>query len=358
MQAIPMPNWSALKKWFEIEARALPWRGSPTPYEVWVSEVMLQQTQAAVVIPYFERWMQRFPTVEALANAPIEEVIKIWEGLGYYARARNLHAGAQAVVHRFQGQLPSSNDDLATIKGLGPYTVGAIRSFAFHQKAVAVDGNVSRVLSRLLLIQEEVDQPSIQKKIRAQLEELLPDEQPWIIMEALIELGARICTKRPHCLDCPLRKDCAAYQQGRQEELPKKKKRPQTLNLQRKVAVIIYNQELLLRVEREKRVMQGLYEFPYAEEGKDLFHEQDPLKYAKWISELSFYKELPLVEHGFTRFRVRLHPSIWKTAEKCFPVGYEWVEWKRLAELPFSSGHRKILSHLHNNEEIHAPITY
>ncbi|NGX59959.1 MAG: Adenine DNA glycosylase [Chlamydiae bacterium] len=138
-----------LKHWFKEEKRNFPWRIAPNPYTVWISEVMLQQTRAAVVIPYFERWMKRFPSIQSLADATVDEVIKMWEGLGYYSRARALHEGARYVVAHYHGKLPSSLQLLQKIKGLGPYTIGAIQSFAFHQKAPAVDGNVMRVISRL-----------------------------------------------------------------------------------------------------------------------------------------------------------------------------------------------------------------
>ena len=155
-----------LKRWFLDQKRDFPWRENPSPYAVWVSEVMLQQTQAAVVISYFERWMQRFPTIQALADAPLEDVIKEWEGLGYYARARNLHAGARYVVENYEGQLPANAEQLYKIKGLGHYTVGAILSFAFQQRKAAVDGNVLRVLARYYGITDDIGKSATVKKCK------------------------------------------------------------------------------------------------------------------------------------------------------------------------------------------------
>src|ERR1700722_10190653 len=183
---MPFFDIDSLKDWFVREKRDLPWRENPSPYAVWISEVMLQQTQASVVIPYFERWMARFPTVAVLAEASQGEVIKMWEGLGYYSRVRHLHQAAKDLMYRYAGDLPRTREGLEGIKGIGPYTRGAILSFAFHQKAAAVDGNVLRVLARYFAIEEEIEKAK--KSITELTESILPEEEPWIVMEGLIEL--------------------------------------------------------------------------------------------------------------------------------------------------------------------------
>jgi A/G-specific adenine glycosylase len=175
-----------LRSWFLSQRRDLPWRENTTPYAVWVSEIMLQQTQVAVVIPYFQRWMDKFPTICSLAAASIEEVIKEWEGLGYYARARNLHAGAQYVVKNHAGELPETEAELRKIKGLGDYTIGAIRSFAFNHKAATVDGNVLRVLARYYGISDDISKMKSVKKFQGLAQSLLPEIEPWIISESLM----------------------------------------------------------------------------------------------------------------------------------------------------------------------------
>ena len=192
-----------VQHWFLQSQRSFPWREDRSPYSVWISEVMLQQTQARVVIDYYQRWMKKFPDIEHLARAPLEEVIKQWEGLGYYVRARNLHKAAQYLVEHHQGIFPSSRELLEKIPGIGPYTVGAILSFAFHQKAAAVDGNVIRVLTRLFAMQEEVQTQSSKKWLWKCAENLLPEKEPWILVEGLIELGATVCTLKPKCSQCP-----------------------------------------------------------------------------------------------------------------------------------------------------------
>ena len=194
----------ALKAWFLKEKRDLPWRENASPYWVWVSEVMLQQTQVSVVVPYFIRWMKKFPTISALAAAQCEDVIKTWEGLGYYSRARNLHKGAQTIVSNYNGKLPKTRNELLAIKGLGLYTANAILAFAFKKKAAPVDGNVRRVLARYDGVYESIDKTKVQKEIQSRAEKLLPERQSYLISEALIELGALICKKKTQLCPMPL----------------------------------------------------------------------------------------------------------------------------------------------------------
>lgn len=333
-----------LKKWFITSRRTLPWREDSTPYAVWISEVMLQQTQVSVVISYFEKWMEQFPTIQDLAIASEETVIKAWEGLGYYSRARNLHAAAKKITIEYGGQFPSDPSILATLPGLGPYTIGAIRSFAFRERAAAVDGNVIRVLSRYFAIQDPVDRPQTLKKISSKAEELLPNEEPWLITEALIELGALVCKKEPNCHTCPLMSNCLAYRDQLQKEIPKKQRRVLTTTLYRLVGVIECGETILLTKGEKGKVMRDLYEFPYiACEGE----ASDPKKVVQVFSELLqrelFYIEpLPKQTHGFTRYQAHLFPHrlIAKEAKR----GEQWVARDKLCALPFSSGHRRILT--------------
>lgn len=336
MQKLPLDT-EALKSWFQKEKRPLPWRECPTPYAVWISEIMLQQTQVSVVKDYFLRWMERFPTIESLASASQDEVIKMWEGLGYYSRARHLHQGAQFLVDHYGGQLPSTHEELSEIKGLGPYTIGAILSFAFHKKAAAVDGNVIRVLTRYFAIMDDIQQSSTKKNIWQIAEKILPDSDPWVIAEALIELGATICKREPSCGKCPLQKDCAARLKGLQQELPKKGKKVEITSLFRNVFVIVYEGKVLLQRGREGKVMAGLYEFPYA----DRMEKGFPFPFsAKKIAVLNE------VEHHFTRYKVTLYPALWKALERIELPDYDWISWQKIKQYPFSSGHRRILKDL------------
>lgn len=341
-------NTKDLIRWFQREKREMPWREDPTPYQVWVSEVMLQQTQVAVVIPYYERWMAAFPTVEALAMASIEEVIKLWEGLGYYSRARNLHAGAQLIVQDFGGQFPDTAEDLVKIKGLGPYTIGAVLSFAFHQRAAAVDGNVMRVLARYCLIEDDISKAKTQKQIRELAEELLPLEESWVFSEALIELGATVCKKKAECGECPLKRGCLAFRHGKTEDLPRKEKRVAITPLYREVPILRHGEDFLIRKVEQGKIMSDLHEFPFFEttEGGMTVDQLLDAVEKKFDITAEYAEPLAEVKHSFTRYRARLRPSLLLSSVRVERGSYQWVSKKELTQLPFSAGHRRILAQL------------
>lgn len=344
----PIYDWSSLYRWFQAEKRALPWRETGDPYAIWVSEVMLQQTQVAVVIPYFHRWMARFPTITALADAPIDEVIKLWEGLGYYARARHLHAAAQQIVAQFEGRFPSEERDLKTLKGLGPYTIGAILSFAFHQKRAAVDGNVLRVLSRYFGIEADIARPETVRQIRLLAQEILPAHEPWIATEALIELGALICQKKPRCAQCPVQQSCRAFEMGQAEYLPIKSQRQRIESLHRSVAVIQWGTHFLVRRGKPGGVMADLYEFPYIEApigGMTPIQLQENIREAYALTT-TVEAILPCVTHHFTRYRASLYPVRLKSHSMSPVEGLEWQPHDHLEQLAFSAGHRRIWQQL------------
>lgn len=338
-------NTHPLLIWFQSQKRDLPWRNTNDPYAIWVSEVMLQQTQVSTVIPYYLEWMQRFPNPTSLANALLEDVIKAWEGLGYYSRARNLHEGAKYFVKQYDGQIPNNEQDLQKIKGLGPYTIGAILSFAFHQKKCAIDGNVVRVLTRLFGITEDPKKTATQKRLHALNESLLPDDQPWIVMEALIELGALICQKKPRCHLCPLNKECHAFQNDLTDQIPYYLKRPKITDLKRAVALIISEDHILLKKETEGKIMSDLYEFPYIDLHTDENPQKSLEKALKKVFKLPvrFVNTLPQQSHHFTRFRAALFPFLFELQEMKSVSGYLWTSLNTLTNLPFSSGHRRIL---------------
>ena len=344
----------SLKSWFLLHKRSFPWREQSSPYAVWISEIMLQQTRASVVVSYFEKWMQKFPTIFDLANSSIEEVIKTWEGLGYYSRARNIHAGAKQIVLLYNGELPKTEKELQEIKGLGPYTIGAIRSFAFHQKAAAVDGNVIRVLTRYFMLKDDISKQKTVKMLREKTLQLLPNEEPWIVSEALIELGATICNKKASCSKCPIKKGCLSFKQGDVNALPYKSKKIIIEPLYRRILILNYKNHWLIKQVDEGEIMSGLHEFPYIElknklEGKEkkVMEKERVVENTfikKWGIDLLSSKELKAVQHSFTKFRVTLYPVIYKIANQPKISGYKWVKEEKLINLPFSSGHRKIIN--------------
>ncbi len=226
----------ALITWYLEEKRDLPWRRTSNPYHIWVSEVMLQQTRVDTVIPYYERFIEKFPTLADLAYAKEEDVLKLWEGLGYYSRARNLQTGVKEVVEGYGSKIPDNRKEISKLKGVGPYTAGAVLSIAFGVPEHAVDGNVMRVLSRLLLIEEDIAIPRTKKIFEDVVMMLIDKEDPSSFNQGLMELGATICTPRPRCLLCPVREFCTAFHEGKQEDLPVKSKQ-----VKMKTVPVIFN---------------------------------------------------------------------------------------------------------------------
>lgn len=326
-----------LKSWFLEVQRPFPWRVSRTPYAVLVSEVMLQQTQAVRVVEYFQRWMERFPTLQDLALASEEEVIKLWEGLGYYSRARSLHKAAQILTSHF----PEDAESLLLVPGIGPYTAGAIRAFAFRQKATAVDANVLRVLTRLFEFDGEVDKEQHRQQLSQRLFSLLPDHEPYVVMEGLIELGALVCKKKPECSLCPLQAQCGAFQNETQEDFPKKKVPPKTIQLYRNVFVIQGPLGFLVRKTPDGEVMAGLYQFPFIEVLENGDKSTVVLSLPLAIKPIC---DLTVVKHGFTRYQATLYPTYYITHDFCCPAGYEWRALQELQQLAFSSGHKRIMA--------------
>ncbi len=333
-----------LRAWFLENRRLLPWRGNPSPYQVWVSEVMLQQTQASRVCLFYQRWMERFPTIEALALASEEEVLKYWEGLGYYSRAKALHQAAQELTKNFQAALPSCEQQLLSVKGIGPYTSAAIAAFAFHQKTAAVDGNVVRVLTRLFAISDDISKPRVQRQLRALANTLLPDHEPWVIAEALIELGACVCRPKPECAGCPMQSVCKGYQNNQQQQLPFSSRKTKYESLFREVAVIRRGDHFLLRQGKAGQACAGLFEFPYFEcAASGLSSDVVIEKIREGLGlQVQFCSVLDEENHSFTRFRVTLYPKLFDATQERVRDAV-WYSRKEIEKLTFSSGHKRIL---------------
>lgn len=338
----------ALRKWFLENARDFPWRQDRTPYKVWVSEMMLQQTQANVVVPYFIRWMEQFPTIEALAQADLDTVLKAWEGLGYYSRARFLHQGAQHILDNHQGIFPSDLVDLKQIKGIGTYTCGAILSLAFGKKIAAVDGNVIRVLARYYGISDDISKPTTVKMITSFAQEILPDRSPGEINEGLIELGATLCKKqKPQCGKCPIKKSCKAYLHGTVDKIPFKSSKVKITQISRTVLLIKFDNYYLVRRVKSGEIMSDLYEFPYFESAESL----DLVREIKRSFKLQVEPQqcFPEVKQSFTRYRATLFPQLFIAKQKPVISDYEWLTTSEMAQKAFSSGHRKILEGLRDS---------
>ena len=257
-----------LLRWYDAEKRDLPWRRGRDPYRIWVSEIMLQQTRVETVIPYYEAFMRKFPTLKALADAPEEDVLKAWEGLGYYSRARNLHAAVRDVCELYGGEVPDDPAAVASLRGVGPYTAGAILSIAFNRPEPAVDGNVMRVLSRFFLLEDDVAKPATRVKVENLVRQLIPDGRAGDFNQALMDLGATVCTpKNPGCLTCPVMERCEGRLQGRERELPVKAKAKKPRTEYRAVALVEGTGEhagkLLIRQRPSSGLLAGMWEMPH-----------------------------------------------------------------------------------------------
>lgn len=262
-----------LIRWFEKEQRDLPWRKDNDPYKVWVSEIMLQQTKVDTVIPYFNKFIEQFPTLEALAEADEEEVLKAWEGLGYYSRVRNLHAAVKEVKERYGGKIPDNPEQFSKLKGVGPYTTGAVLSIAYGIPEPAVDGNVMRVLSRIFLVWEDISKTGTRKLFEAIVRKIISKENPSYFNQALMELGALICAPRnPACLLCPVQAHCRAFHEGMQAELPVKTKKASVKQVAIAAAVLKdAHGKILIHKRDGAGLLANLWEFPNCE----VIHSQE-----------------------------------------------------------------------------------
>lgn len=254
----------ALLFWFDRHARILPWREEPTPYRVWISEIMLQQTRVEAVKPYFERFLQAFPDIEALAAAEEDRLLKMWEGLGYYNRVRNLQKAAQEILNRFGGQMPGDYEELQTLPGIGSYTAGAVSSIAFGRKAPAVDGNVLRVISRVTASRRDIAEAATKKQMETLLLTVMPEDKPGEFNQALMEVGATVCIPRgePLCGECPFSSLCLGYRHGLTGEIPVKKAAKARRIEERTVFLVYDGERVLVRKRPAKGLLAGLYEFP------------------------------------------------------------------------------------------------
>ncbi|GER67170.1 adenine DNA glycosylase [Weizmannia acidilactici] len=298
-----------LISWFEREMRDLPWRRDSDPYKIWVSEIMLQQTRVDTVIPYFQRFMEKFPTLEALADADEDEVLKEWEGLGYYSRVRNLHTAVKEVQEKYGGTVPKTPKEVAKLKGVGPYTAGAILSIAYGQPEPAVDGNVMRVLSRILSVWEDIAKPSSRKIFEDAVRKLISHENPSFFNQALMELGALVCTsKSPSCLLCPVRDHCRAFAEGTTEVLPVKSKGKKQKQIQLAAAVLEDGDgRIVIHKRPGKGLLANMWEFVQTEESSFLPARQVLKDY---LSE-EFGIEAELETDYFTEIRHVFTHLIW-----------------------------------------------
>jgi len=344
-----------LLSWYQASFRQLPWRETSDPYAIWVSEIMLQQTQVVTVIPYYERFLARYPTIQALAEASLDNVLKTWEGLGYYARARNLHQAARKILAEHHGQFPDSLKAIQDLPGIGQSTAGAILTFAFRDPHPILDGNVKRVLSRLYAIEQSVQDPAVIQDLWAKSKALLPEnpEQAYAFNQALMELGATLCTpKRPQCSECPWQADCQAFATGKQETLPVKPVKKPTPHYTIGVGVIYKEHRVLIALRPEQGLLGGLWEFPG---GKCRPDESLKDCVAREILEetgliVCVGAKITSVNHAYTHFKITLHAfECDYLSGEALPKASQALKWVGLDEIDhyaFPKANQKVLAAL------------
>ncbi|MDD6571103.1 MAG: A/G-specific adenine glycosylase [Thermoflexaceae bacterium] len=333
-----------LLDWYHVNARILPWRKNKDPYRVWVSEIMLQQTRVEAVIPYYERFMQNFPDIQALAQGDEELLLKLWEGLGYYSRAKNLQKSAQIICREYQGKFPVDYQTILTLPGIGEYTAGAISSIAFEKPVPAVDGNVLRVITRITEDGRDIQDAKLKSQITQELREIYPKTQCGDFTQSLMELGAMVCVPNgaPKCEACPLNALCGAYKNHAQMLYPVKKKKGER-KIEKKTVLILYHEDAVALNRREGTgLLSGMWEFP------NLDGEKSVKEIKEYLGERGILvkktKKMPEKKHIFSHVEWHM---------KCFEVwcdsvsednGYTWVTAEQLEkEVALPTAFKKIL---------------
>ena len=314
-----------LLTWYDANKRDLPWRRSKNPYHIWVSEIMLQQTRVDTVIPYYERFLDWFPTVESLANAPEERLLKVWEGLGYYSRVRNMQTAARQIMSDFQGEFPSTYEGLSSLKGIGPYTAGAISSIAFNLPQPAVDGNVMRVLARLFEVNHDIGNPSNRKIFQAMMEVLIDPDRPGDFNQALMDLGSDIeAPVNPRPEESPVKEFSAAYQHGTMDRYPIKAPKKKPIPIYLKVLVVQNSQgQFLLEKNESEKLLAGFWHFPLIE--VDEFSDQ--------TQDLDLFSQV-------AESILQLGPSPQESFEQDYDLEVDWQDL-RFEEVKHVFSHRK-----------------
>lgn len=346
-----------LLHWFAANMRDLPWRRDYSPYRVWVSEIMLQQTQMDRGVAYFTKWMRQFPDISSVAQASEDTLLKAWEGLGYYSRVRNLHKAACKIMTEHGGIFPSEYDAIRALPGVGDYTAGAIASIAFEHDAVAIDANVERVFSRLFDIDTPIKQRENVSFVQKTVQELLPKGRAREFNQALMELGALVCSKKARCAECPVQQWCEAYRLGIPEERPVTAPRKAIVALEVATGLLEHSGRIFIQKRPEMGVWAGFWEFPggCVEEGETA---EEAIR-REFMEELEFdvstREKIALVKHGYTTYRVNLHcyllglkngdeTPVLHAATEC-----RWVSFDELDNYTFPAGHRKLIDLLRSS---------
>ncbi|MBF0523316.1 MAG: A/G-specific adenine glycosylase [Candidatus Omnitrophica bacterium] len=339
--------------WYRHNKRALPWRDTKDPYKIWISEIMLQQTTVSTVIPYYLRWIKKFPTVQSVAKAPEQAILRLWQGLGYYSRVKNIKKTAELVCKTFEGKIPDEYEKLRKLPGFGPYTTGAVLSIAFEKRFPIVDANVRRVIMRILALKGYADTHK-DKNIYSFLDKVLPYNNLSDFNQGLMELGALICkSKNPQCILCPLKSGCKAYKQGTQEIIPQLKEKI-IHNVDAVIAIIAKKDKYLIQKRPAKGLLADLWEFPggKVEKGENIREALDREISEELQTKIVNAEHFLNATHFYTQFRVKLH--VFKCQTETCPEETptrKWVTLKQIQQYPFPSGSVKIIEKLIKNTD-------
>jgi A/G-specific adenine glycosylase len=348
-------NQDKILVWFQEHARDLPWRTTYSPYHVWISEIMLQQTQMDRVIDYFNRWIARFPTIADVASADEEDVLKLWEGLGYYTRARNIMRTATILMKDHSGEMPAEYDTLLRMPGIGNYTAGAIMSIAFNEEYPLVDANIERIFARLFNLDKPVKEKKTHAFIWRKAEELLPQGRAREFNQALMELGALVCISRnPRCSICPIRNECQAFSLDVVSKRPVLQSPPRTIFIEMATGILKHENRILIQKRKSKGVWANLWEFPGGRLEPGETPEMALVREYREETELAVasLQKITTVHHSYMNYRVTLHCYFCSLADDRYePVlhgaqEYRWIEPDELLHYAFPSGHRKLIAHL------------
>jgi len=348
-----------LLQWYEENKRSMPWRASDDPYRIWVSEIMLQQTRVDQAEPYFQRFIEAFPTVEALAGASQDDVLRCWEGLGYYSRARNLHAAAQHVVEHFDGNVPATYDEIRELKGVGPYTAAAVLSIAFDEPHAVLDGNVIRVLARVFAIEDDVRSSRTRRLLQDLADALLQPDVPGTYNQAVMELGAMVCTpSNPICKSCPLNAACAAQTAGTQDRYPVKSKKAPVPHYDIAVGLVFDDDgRLLIQQRPDDAMLGGLWEFPGGkqEEGEAPAETCRRELQEELAIEVQVQAPFFTLDHAYSHFKITMRSFLCRivsgtpTPPEGTPLA--WVTLDELSDFAFPRANRRIIEALHERQQ-------
>lgn len=339
-----------LLEWYNAGKRDLPWRHTSDIYAVWISEVMLQQTQVSTVIPYYLRFLERFPNVADLAAASEQDVLKLWEGLGYYSRGRNLHKAAKKVIDDFNGEIPGTLETFSTLPGVGPYIASAVLSIARGIPLAAVDGNVMRVYTRFKAIEDDIRKNATRTMITKELQEIIPKKSAGDFTQAFMELGALVCTpKKPKCSECPFQAQCTALQTNTIDRCPVKSPLKKAPEYDVAIAVIVDDNKIFIQKRPSEGHLGGLWEFPGGKAKKGETPEQTVIRECReeLNAQIEINKKLTVIHHAYSHFKIHMHVFICRLKQNAQQITVpanipcRWITIDEIEDYPFPGANRK-----------------